>query len=126
MSNNRKPSDIIRYRQYLIDKISKFRILLNLQNHTISIEQVDDDSDTYLECKFNYPYLDGVIAFSKRSMQDWLDGKNMEPVILHELCHLITDPLYAKATTRYIAKQDLEDERERLTDTIAKIVYSLL
>jgi len=35
---------------------------------------------------------------------------------------MITDPLYSKACDRYTGKNEIEDERELLTDKIANII----
>jgi hypothetical protein len=109
--------------------VKKLIPALNLQSHTIELEQVPESregSAGYMECNFNYPYLNGKIFYSKRAVSDWGKGKDMTPFVLHELCHLITDPLYAKACSRYTGKADLEDERERLTDSICNIVLKNL
>jgi hypothetical protein len=42
------------------------------------------------------------------------------------LCHLITDPLYSKASTRLVSKTEVEDEREKLTDHLAVMAHKLM
>ena len=49
------------------------------------------------------------------------DNKNSERRIIHEFCHIITDPLYA-VVLDFPSKKQIENERERLTDHIAQIV----
>jgi hypothetical protein len=83
------------------------------------------EKTTFLEITCTYPYLDPTIRFSNDAFQDWSKGEMKKDRVLHELCHIITDPLYSKAQDRYIGKNEVEDERERLTDTIAMIVRGL-
>lgn len=79
----------------------------------------------FWECVFNYPYLNVDIHYSERAFKDWCGGKDVTPYVLHEMCHAITDPFYAKATDRYSSKNEIRDERERLTDLICNIVLGL-
>lgn len=80
----------------------------------------------YLEISFGYPYLEPIINFSDEAVENWTEGKLKKDRILHELCHIITDPLYAKAVSRYVSANEIENERERLTDTITIILNNLI
>jgi len=40
----------------------------------------------------------------------------------YELCHLITEPLYSKASTQFVSKTEVEDEKEKSTDHLAVMV----
>ena len=42
--------------------------------------------------------------------------------MVHEFCHLLTDGLYTKATKRFASKDEIENERERLTDHITRAI----
>jgi len=44
---------------------------------------------------------------------------------MHEMFHVVTDKLYAKAGSRFVGNGELEDEREQLTDHLANIVLKL-
>ena len=94
---------------------------INLQN--IEIEK----SETYyLSITCSYPYLQPTITYSSKSFSDFKEGKLKRNAILHELCHMITDPLYSKSIQRFVSKDEIEDERELLTDKIAVILNNLI
>jgi hypothetical protein len=122
-SNKKTEKDYVAFIQQCI---TKYQGPLLLTTHTIVIRK--NTEHYYLACKYRYPYNDGIVIYSDASFRDWLD----EPVsyherkILHELCHLITDPLYSKATTQFVSKTEVEDEREKLTDHLAVMVHKLM
>lgn len=120
-----KKKTIKQYKEFIQKCIDKYQDKLCLSSYTIVIRETKEH---YLACQYRYPYNDGIILFSQQSYKDWLEEPNSyhERKILHELCHLITDPFYTKATTQYTSRSEIEDERERLTDTIAVIVSKLV
>ncbi len=97
--------------------------MLGLDLHKIIVER--DDKTSYLRISFAYPYIDSCIGFSQSAFDAWVKGEMTKDRILHELCHIITDPLYSKAVSVFRTKDEVEDERERLTDTITMIVRNL-
>ena len=115
------------YRAFIQSVIDKYAPILLLNNFIVVMKKEKEGDDYYLACKYRYPYLDGVIIYSNRSMEDWKKEPKEyhERKLVHELCHLITDPLYGKATTLFVSKTEIEDERERLTDHIANIICKL-
>lgn len=60
------------------------------------------------------------------ALQYFREGVDLTPYILHELCHLLTDPFYAKATNRYATHTEINDERELLTDIMCNIILKTL
>jgi hypothetical protein len=80
---------------------------IGLQLFEINIEE--DKNKSYLAMTCNYPYLQGTIKYSEPAFKDWASGKMRRERILHELCHIITDPLYVKGLERYTSKGDLND-----------------
>ena len=105
--------------------INKYQKILLLHRHTIKLVKGVDHKDSFLDCKFRYPYLDAKIGYSEDAFNSWKSGKSIENYLIHELCHIITDPLYAKATSRYVTSAEIEDERENVTDHISNIIFSL-
>jgi len=67
-----------------------------------------------------------VIRFSDKAVSEWISGNLPKERILHELCHILTDPLYVKARRRFVSNDEIEDERERLTDKMAVILNNLI
>ena len=95
--------------------------------YSFSLEKKDtpDEKETMMQIAFSYPYMYVKIFYFDKTIKDWINGDNLISHITHELCHMITDPLYAKALERFASRQEIEDERERLTDYISNIVCKL-
>lgn len=104
--------------------ISVYAPVLGVQDQIIKVQYEDDTEFMNITC--TYPYLDPIIGFSEKAFEAWKKGEVPEDRVLHELCHMITDPLYCKAMSRFSGKQEIEDERERLTDTLCMIIRKLI
>lgn len=102
--------------------IKKYQSILLLQRNTFEVKYGTENSHALAECVFNYPYLNVTIKYSDKLVKDWENKKDITPYIIHEMAHVITDPLYAKANLRYSTRSEIEDERELLTDYICNIV----
>lgn len=119
----------IAFREYLIKEVKKAANILNLNIYRFEIEKDSSDKEqpnTMMQIVFSYPYLYARIFYFERTIKHWEDGNCLFNTIIHELCHMITDPLYGKATSRYASQQEIEDERERLTDYMANLVCQLI
>lgn len=102
--------------------INKYIPILFLQNFTFKLVYGCESKRAYAECKFVYPYLNAEIRYSDFFITElWGKGIDIEPYVVHEMCHLITDPLYSKAISRYVTDDEIRDEREKLTDYICNI-----
>lgn len=104
-------------------QVKYYAPILGLELHRVDIEY-DDDTD-FLRIGCTYPYLDPTIWFSEKAFAKWSAGKMNKDRILHELCHILTDPLYCKALERHVSVTEIKDEREKLTDTIAAIIRKM-
>lgn len=95
-----------------------------LLNDFFPLEIEPSEKDDTSECLVAYPYRSITVRYSNNLLQDW-KKKKMDlvlSVLIHEMCHPITDPLYCKAVSRYAGKEEIEDEREGLTDHLANII----
>lgn len=111
------------YEEWIKKMFDKYKGILFIDKYHLRVQEVGDD--TYLGSRFNYPYLDIVIEYSPKAIKDWQKDKTeAERRIIHEFCHTVTDPFYA-TIIKFPTKQDIENERERLTDHIAQIVIKL-
>jgi hypothetical protein len=81
--------------------------------------------ESLMEHNFNYPYKTTVIRYSDHTFDDKDTKKELERCLIHELCHTLTDPLYNYGFDRFVTKETLNNERERLTDHIANIIVKL-
>jgi hypothetical protein len=89
--------------------------------------KVEPSKTEACECKFTYPYKSITVRYSEDLLEYWKNKEfsKVDAILMHEMCHPITDPLYAKASSTYRTKDEVEDERERLTDHISNIVSKL-
>lgn len=108
--------------KYILQVIKKYQPLLLLQRNTFELEHPTTNPDALMECVCNYPYLNVKLKYSDNLIKDYKRGRDIVPYIIHEMCHVITDPLYCKATERYVSKNEILDERELLTDYICNIL----
>ena len=100
----------------------KYATVLFIEKYHLRIKEKEKYETYYLASKFNYPYYDITIIYSKESMKDWKkDKRDAERRLIHEFCHTITDTFYA-VVINWPTKNALEDAREQLTDHIAQIV----
>ena len=113
------------FEKLLHEMIAKYAQILMIVHHTFSVEYGCEHRNSVMEFAYSYPYLDSIVRYSDDALKRWRKGENILPFLLHELCHGVTDPLYAKATSRYVTNSEIEDERERLTDHICNIVLKL-
>ena len=111
------------FEAYIHSVIKKFIPRLLLQRHTFKVESgAESEGDsTLMCCLYNYPYLNVTIKYSEKAYKKWLKGEDLTEYIVHEMCHPITDPFYSKSVDRYVSKNEILDERERLTDLICNI-----
>src|SRR3990167_6010322 len=108
---------------WIREQIKRYVPMLGLELYEIKIKK--GDKEQYLEITCEYPYLCGTIKYTDEAKDDWRKGEIAPDRILHELCHIITDPLYVKAIERHSSKEEIKDEREKLTDYIAAIVRKI-
>lgn len=80
------------------------------------------DRDATAESNVSYPYKTIHIKYSDDMVKDFKEGIDVTATLIHEMCHPLTDPLYCKGINRYSSRNEINDERERLTDHIANII----
>jgi hypothetical protein len=110
------------FEEWIREQIKYYAPILGIGKFNIGIKKHNCE---YMEMTYSYPYMDYDLRYSKKALKAWEDGYLKRDRVLHELCHIITDPLYGKALERCITKEGIEDERERLTDHLAMIVKDL-
>lgn len=107
---------------YALKIMNKYTPILMLNNFTFKIKYGLENEYSLMESVTNYPYLDAKFNYGGAIIKMWKDGEDIEPVIIHEMCHLITDPLFCKAIQRYATEPEIRHEREKLTDYISNII----
>lgn len=112
----------IEIEKFIYKIINKYSKILLLDKHTFEVVYGVNDENALMECRFNYPYLNVTILYGDKFIERYKKKDDLIPFIVHEICHPITDPLYCKSTARYVSKDEILDEREKLTDYICNIV----
>lgn len=118
-------------------QIKKFEVwanaeLVNIQKilkmDSYRLDKIKPSEDNASRCKYRYPYREIEISYSKGLIEDFHKGNKQycRDVLIHEMFHAVTDPFYTKGISRYISKDDMEDEREHLVDHLTNIVSGLL
>jgi hypothetical protein len=117
----KQQKDFEKWATPILNKLQDTLLLHDFQPLTIEAKY---DIRVVAQCELNYPYKSITIQYSESLLKDWVAGKKekVKGVLVHEMCHPITDPLYCKSTNRFVSKDEIEDERERLTDHIANIL----
>ena len=112
------------FEDHLLGIVEKYIPILLLQRHTFEVALGCNDPESLFELVFMYPYLNNRIRYSEKSISDWEKGRDLTPYVVHEMCHAITDPLYAKAIQRHVSRTEILDVREMLTDNLCNIVLN--
>ena len=112
----------IKLEKKIMQIVKQYQPILLLQRNTFELKYGTENPKAYMECLFNYPYLNVTLHYSDEFIKKYKENEDITPYVVHELCHVITDPFYAKATDRYVSKGEVFDERELLTDYICNII----
>ena len=108
------------YEKWIEDMFEKYKHILFIDKYQIYFKYIPE---RFLASRFHYPYLNFTIDYGDKAVKNWLEDKvEAERDIIHEFCHAVTDPFYFVCNQRYVSSSQVENERERLTDHIAKIL----
>lgn len=112
-----------RFEAYALPILKKIAKILLVEDYApLTIRYGVQNKEASAECGNSYPYKSIHIKYSDDLVKDWKEGEDVIPTLVHEMCHPLTDALYVKGTIRFASRQEIEDERERLTDHIANII----
>lgn len=112
-----------KFEEQVLKIIKKYQKILLLQRFTFMLVYDPKlEENSIMESAVVYPYLNAKISYGKTALEYWREGRDMKPYIIHEMCHSLTDPLYIKAIQRYTTSNEINDERETLTDLISHII----
>lgn len=115
--------DVI-FEKWAMPQLRKLQKLYLLEHFEPLRIETTDKENVVAECAISYPYQSITIRYSSELTKDFRDKKfsSIMATLAHEMAHPLTDPLYWKATGRYSSKEEINDEREKLTDHIANIL----
>jgi len=112
--------------------VEKWRGLLMLNSYQImlvwSSTANTENALCSAEIRILYPYRSGhTITFYPHFLDDTMPDQ--ERMVVHELCHLITNPLSELASFlldgNLVTRKNLETEDEHVTDWLANILVAL-
>ncbi len=115
----------LKFEKWANSELLKIQGILLLNHFTLQpISSKIESKSARAECKLNYPYKDINVCYSEELMKEWEEGKvgDVFQILVHEMCHPLTDPLYCVGMERMVSKDQMENEREALTDHIANII----
>jgi len=98
-----------------------------LQNWDI-IVYYDNKIDSVGQCERDREYLRAWITFNlDKVFEDYKTFKenSLKSYCYHEVAHILIKELEFLATCRYIGEEEISTERERLTESIARIILKL-
>lgn len=112
-------------KKYIEECVNFYKPFLDINLYNIDVVYKEDCKST-LEITCAYPYADNEIRFGDKTIDMYIKKELPKDRILHELLHIITDPLYNKALQRFTHQNEIEDERELLTDKLTLIIRNLI
>lgn len=115
------------FEKWVWEVLRKYHKILLLDNHGLNLEYDKDMKDCYATHTLRFPYKETEVNYSSELYELWEQGKleDTKAILIHELCHSLTDPLYCKAVDRYVTKDEIHERREELTDHLANIIVKL-
>jgi hypothetical protein len=128
------------YRKFVRELIGhlQYAMFLNLYQIDVSYEKEPktgsfkkaDDNCVAADIRTDHRYYNATVNLYPITHQRWSDGnkKGVAEIVIHELCHIITDPLYKVAYGESTKSNHsfLEDTREQTTQHIANMVLCAL
>jgi hypothetical protein len=112
--------------KYLSDLVA----VLNLQDWEISVEYVDkpneENADVGMDNTVDISYLRSTIKCYP--IMENMDEEYTRNVLCHELCHIITEPMYSmcRANVNPHLYCFVEEQREQETERISRIALKAL
>ena len=129
----KKKRTIIKYKKAVrnVIKEAKSIMLLNIYNIDIYFNKEDNERGEHIAgtCSINTKYYDVDINFYPIHFDCYKENDDYQFVktIIHEMSHIITEPLYLEACQAIapISRDYIETIREQTTEQIANIIYNL-
>ena len=112
------------FEKWALTVLKKYQKILLLDDHTLSFKYRPLAKDIVMEHDCNYPYKDASIWYGDMALEWWKKKKHedLKQVMIHELCHAIVFPLAEVAGSRFVTRETVDNEMERLTDHIANVI----
>ncbi len=103
--------------------VKKYKKVLYLDDWEFNIKMADDNDGAAAWIKPDPVYKHANLTVDHCAFKP---PNNIENIIKHELCHCLTETLYRYCIDflngRFRGPNDIEDQRELLTDKISKLI----
>lgn len=120
------------YKKATKNIVKEAKHLLLIAHYNIDIRYIKEESDILASCEcgeVGIKYSNAILNFYPKHFKSYKDKNDYQFVknIIHEMCHIITEPLYLEAYQSFapISRNYLEIIREQTTEKIANIIYLL-
>lgn len=120
-----KKNPYTKFINWCLDECWRIQKELNITSYRISMRDkpTDEDEDYAFAISCGHPYQYGFLKWKVETFEDWKENKDkVTYYLLHEMLHLLVDPLSKIASSRYLTKDQLVDGVEELTDKLAVIL----
>lgn len=111
--------------KWALPTLRKYQKVLLLDDYLLKFQYSKDvTEDEYMHSIVRFPYKDIIIKYGARAITGWKekDKQTIKEVLIHELAHTLTNPLYEKSRRRYVSKDEIIDANEHLVDHITNII----
>ncbi len=109
----------------ILEKAQHALLLSHFGKIKIEFYKEESEYSSYAESVNHDPYVSLTIRCSHAMVKDFENKNEHESIIgtlIHEMVHPLTDPLFNAGMDRFLTKDNLKKEREKLTDHIANIM----
>ena len=121
-----------KFKSYTKKLVEEYRTLIFASEYEIDIKFEWEDSDNFAEIRIDTKYLNATLSIYKPLYKEYkANGKKaFAKIILHEICHLLTEPQYDDTMKIFNGKllhnDTINDTRERQTQRVTNALWALL
>ena len=120
-----KTEPYAKFTNWCLDEGWRIQKLLDLTNYRIRINlKPEKTNDDYaFEIKVNYPYHNATLKWQEDTFHTWKeDKKKVSEYLLHEMLHILIQPLEQLTYARYVTAPGISNEVESLTDHLTNLL----
>lgn len=114
-----------KFTDWCLDECWRIQKHLQITSYRINIrlkpEKTTDDYAFEITC--GYPYQNATLKWKEETYDEWLkDKKAITVYLLHEMIHILVQPIIEIARSRYVTDPQINDADEELTDRLTNVL----
>lgn len=125
------------FKKFIVETLEEFRVAVYCGEYDMSINWEDKDENRennhklFASIDIDHTYLSFGVSIFPICKNMYENGKEEEVLqhLLHEICHLLTEPMYRLEISllggKNIHTETIEEIRERQTQRITNSIYRL-